>query len=170
MRARPPRLKLRYRRRTERGVAALELALVFPIFVVMMGGIFTFSLTYLSRQLMSNLASEVARACVLRSYNGQNAIISCVQPMGQRLAARTPGLCYGAAVSFVPSIVNPGVQGFNEGSDGDYIQESLLKVNVSCHWPMGAGMANLYNKPLMTPGLVQAVSTEPYTIVDGADR
>jgi Flp pilus assembly protein TadG len=88
------RAQLRSRR--ERGTAAVEFAMIFPLFFVILYGIVTFSLIFVAQQNLTLAAEEGARAAL----NYQTATSTA-----NALAARTAAACT-AASNMVASLIS----------------------------------------------------------------
>lgn len=84
------------RSRRERGTAAVEFALVFPLFFVVLYGIVTFSLIFVAQQNLTLAAEEGARAAL----NYQSATSTA-----GALAARSSAACTTAA-GMVTSLIS----------------------------------------------------------------
>lgn len=82
--------------RWQRGTAAVEFALVFPLFFVVLYGIVTFSLIFVAQQNLTLAAEEGARAAL----NYQQA-----SSVGAALTARANAAC-SAATSMIATMVN----------------------------------------------------------------
>ena len=72
------RLKMRYRaaRNSERGATMVEAALVLPILIALLGGIYDFGRAYHKYQVITDAAREAARYGVTPSVSG-NASYTC---------------------------------------------------------------------------------------------
>jgi Flp pilus assembly protein TadG len=66
--------RLRYRR-SERGAALVEFALVLPLLLVVIAGIVDFGFLFQRYEVVTNAAREGARLASLPSYNGQQALV-----------------------------------------------------------------------------------------------
>ena len=84
------------RRRRERGTAAVEFAMIFPLFFMILYGIVTFSLIFVAQQNLTLAAEEGARAAL----NYQTATSTT-----NALAARTTAACT-AASNVVTSLIS----------------------------------------------------------------
>lgn len=153
------------RRKHQQGAYAVELALVFPLFILFIFSIFVFSFAFMSRHLLENLAADTARQCVSRSHNGENSVTDCVVPLGRWLASRLPPvMCWGQPVSFTPEIRSSGVAG-TSSSNKDYINLSFLVVTASCQWTFVPGKSVLgASKTVSMPGAepLKATAAAPF--------
>ncbi|MGF6723006.1 Flp pilus assembly protein TadG [Paraburkholderia sp. GAS41] len=82
--------------RRERGTAAVEFAMVFPLFFVILYGIITYSLIFVAQQNLTLAAEEGARAAL--NYQVASSV-------GNALAARTSAACT-AAKGVVTSLIS----------------------------------------------------------------
>ncbi|WP_259294979.1 TadE/TadG family type IV pilus assembly protein [Paraburkholderia sp. DHOC27] len=80
----------------QRGVAAVEFALVFPLFFVVMYGIVTFSLVFVAQQSLTLAAEEGARAAL--NYQQATSVSAA-------LTARANAAC-SAATNMIATMVN----------------------------------------------------------------
>ncbi|WP_442783988.1 TadE/TadG family type IV pilus assembly protein [Collimonas fungivorans] len=73
----------RVRNRAERGVAAIEFALVFPVFFLLLYGIITYVLIFLAQQSLALAAEEGARAALrytpIQAQRGPNGCTTAKQ-------------------------------------------------------------------------------------------
>lgn len=153
----------------QRGAYAVEFALVFPLFVVFMCSIFVFSLAFMSRQLLGNLAAETARQCVARSANGQGAIESCVQPLGSWLAAKVPIICLGGPVRLSYSVQQSGIAGLSPSATYQ-VNEPFLVVAAYCTWTFVPGKTVLGSSntlPMPDSDILKGIAAVPYTLYTG---
>lgn len=77
----------RYRksRGRTRGAAAVEFALTLPIFLVVVGAAFSFSLALIARFELANIADKALRDCILQYPQKGSQIQSCAQSVAQTL-------------------------------------------------------------------------------------
>lgn len=102
------------RSRWQRGTAAVEFALVFPLFFVVLYGIVTFSLIFVAQQNLTLAAEEGARAAL----NYQQA-----SSVGAALTARAKAACSAATnmiatmVSSATCVATPATCNYNAAMD-----------------------------------------------------
>ncbi|KAK1548234.1 hypothetical protein Q3G72_019662 [Acer saccharum] len=158
---------LNYARKTGKTVP-LGAALAAGALMTQMG-IFVFSLAFMSRQLLGNLAAETARQCVARSANGQGAVESCVQPLGSWLAAKVPILCLGGPVRLSYSVQQSGIAGLSPSATYQ-VNEPFLVVAAYCTWTFVPGKTVLGSSntlPMPDSDILKGIAAVPYTLYTG---
>ncbi|KAK1548235.1 hypothetical protein Q3G72_021566 [Acer saccharum] len=143
----------------QRGVAALEFALVMPSVIALFLGIGTFGAALYAKQLLYDVAGETARACVLKSLGSTDAITSCVSSVGSYLSSSQvhQQICLGSPVSFSAALATSN--GGQTIVPASYPQQILaLRVTASCAWNFAPGFIGLLGGLTAPPSLSATAS------------
>lgn len=123
----------------QRGVAAVEFALVLPTFLLILGAMVSLGSAYWTEFVMLDITSSSARACVLQQQPATGspsdsgpAVAACAASTLQSLAATFPKLCPGGMMLQTPQIV-PVNGGFVPSAPNNKIQ--LVQVTATCNMP-----------------------------------
>ncbi len=84
-------------RRGQRGVSAVEFALILPLLVILLFGIVEFSLILYNKQVITNASREGARFGI---------VYSSIRPTQAQIRTVVNNYCNGKLISFKPSAVS----------------------------------------------------------------
>ena len=152
--------------RNERGMAAVEFAMVAPIFLAMMLGILQLTLIYFAKETLETVTESAARGVLTGQV--QNAGLTQAQFKAQ-LCGMVPALfnCNGLMVDLQPATslatVNTGEPTLSFAGDGSVSNTwqynpgasgNIMVLRVMYQWPLftgplGLNMANLSNGNLL---------------------
>jgi len=135
-------------RRRERGVAALEMALVTPILLLLITGITTIGHAMVVRFMLSSAAYDGARTCALARI----PTAKCVNTVVKRKLGGTKKWCNGGS--------GPKVRA-HARKDPAYPAVSYLDVTVSCSY-VGVVAAGFLQKNGLTLTKIEARAAMPY--------
>ena len=141
------------RRRRERGAAAVEFALVLPMFLCALGLVMNVGIGFFARFQLTNYASAAARSCVSQVNVNSAALGGCVnQYMSSTDLSTLEGLCNNLTVT---PMVMPGP------SNNPAMQ--ILQVQVTCN-AMWVTFANAINLEDRTSWMITVKSQMPFAI------
>jgi Flp pilus assembly protein TadG len=151
-------------RHNQRGVAALEFALVVPLFLMLMGGTIYFGIALFAKMVITNAAHVAVRSCVSKQigFRNEGDFINCAEQQMAYLTANDGtfnSLCMNGSGSAKASIVS--------AATGAIAQDiRLLQLTVPCNIavnPMingvqGSGGSNI------TQFNMRIMSSMPFTV------
>ena len=126
--------------RDERGVAAVEFALVLPLLLILMFGIVEFGLAWYSKQVLTNASREGARAGIARSAISVETVVQ--------------NYC---ANRLIPSGSSPAV---SEAGGGAFQNDYAVSVTYEHHF-MFAGIIGLPATKTLTGRTVMKMEPLP---------
>lgn len=122
------------RKRPQRGAAAVELALIFPLFLLLIGGMLSLGQAVWARYLLTNMAVTAARACVLAKATTTSAVANtCVSTRVNDIAAAIPvnGLCKDAPVGSAEVVTLPSMPSGQPSVPT--VSVGVLRASVTCN-------------------------------------
>lgn len=116
-------------RRRARGAAAVEFAVILPLFLLLIGGSISFGLAITARFQLTTIADAATRTCVLMNYQ-DTLVQNCAKAVAQTYITRYQNPCLTGTVSVVSNIQS------NAAVAAPFNQTSIksVVVQVSCTW------------------------------------
>lgn len=128
------------RRRRQQGAAAVELALILPTLLILLGCMVTLGRAYWTQYLMLDIVASAAHSCTLQQQavsptavtNNGPTVATCATNVATSVASRFGYLCPGSNVTFDPplTVVVPG--GTVAGSANRVL---FMDVTARCNMP-----------------------------------
>jgi Flp pilus assembly protein TadG len=144
---------LRARVRSERGAEIIEIALVSPIFALIIAALFDFGFLFRNWEVATNAAREGARVGVLPSYSCESASADIKGRIDDYMAGA--GITTGYAVASGPSAVTAGTHTFNACVVNVTLDQPLPSLSV-----IGQIFGGAFGSVSITAGAVMRTETQ----------
>jgi hypothetical protein len=112
------------KRVSQRGTAAIEFAIVFPLFFLVLYAIVTYSMVFLTQQSLTAAAEEGARAALVWQYGG-NANAALTSRAGQACRRATSVLSWLPAAPSCTNAISTAPTGCTNNPNMDCINVTL---------------------------------------------
>lgn len=118
-----PRRSLPFRHRSQRGIAAVEFALIFPLFFVLLYAIVTYGMIFLAQQTLTAAAAEGARAALV--YQNAGSPDAALTARAKQACSRASSIVTWLAGTTCTRTVNTAPGGCTDNTAMDCIQITL---------------------------------------------